>query len=112
MTELPQGALVVALGIEPTVVFLHEHFGDVLDLLSLINSTVNFVLYVAMSSEFREQFALTFDVCSRPLMRMCAALSTLKQRRQQGENGYAVTLQHDDNDTQQLDLMTQPVTNL
>lgn len=95
----------VALGIEPTVVFLHEHLGDILDLLSLINSTVNFVLYVAMSSEFREQFALTFDACSSPLLR---SFDRLKRRRPQSTNGYTVALQQDSH----LDFITEPVTNL
>uniref|UniRef100_A0A914VPB2 G-protein coupled receptors family 1 profile domain-containing protein n=1 Tax=Plectus sambesii TaxID=2011161 RepID=A0A914VPB2_9BILA len=108
VTELPQGALVIALGIEPTVVFLHEHLGDILDLLSLINSTVNFVLYVAMSSEFRQQFALTFDVCSIALTRLCASVTSLTRRRSQSANGYAAALQQDTH----FDLITEPVTNL
>uniref|UniRef100_A0A914WCR0 G-protein coupled receptors family 1 profile domain-containing protein n=1 Tax=Plectus sambesii TaxID=2011161 RepID=A0A914WCR0_9BILA len=65
VTELPQGMLVVATGIQPTVLFIMSHFGDVLDLLSLINSSFNFVLYCTMSAQFRLQFILTFGACCK-----------------------------------------------
>uniref|UniRef100_A0A915JBX0 G-protein coupled receptors family 1 profile domain-containing protein n=1 Tax=Romanomermis culicivorax TaxID=13658 RepID=A0A915JBX0_ROMCU len=65
VTELPQAMLTTASGL-----FTHDlHFhvyplvGDMLDLLSLLNSCVNFVLYCAMSSRYR----MAFERTVRPL---------------------------------------------
>lgn len=58
LTELPQGAISIMTGIY--VGDMREHVypnvGDILDLLSLINSAVNFILYCAMSSKYRQVF--------------------------------------------------------
>jgi hypothetical protein len=58
--ELPQGILVLASGIEPTLHYALSHLNELIDLLSLINSSFNFILYCAMSTQFRQQFLLTF----------------------------------------------------
>jgi hypothetical protein len=39
------------------------HLGDFVDLLSLLNSSVNFVLYSTMSVLFRTEFIRTFGFC-------------------------------------------------
>uniref|UniRef100_A0A1I7X0M0 G_PROTEIN_RECEP_F1_2 domain-containing protein n=1 Tax=Heterorhabditis bacteriophora TaxID=37862 RepID=A0A1I7X0M0_HETBA len=40
----------------PTKRYLYYYLGDILDLLSLLNSSVNFVLYCVMSSRYRQTF--------------------------------------------------------
>lgn len=52
VTELPQGFLSIYIAIYTNDVYnyIYKNLGDVLDLLSLINSSVNFVLYCLMSS--------------------------------------------------------------
>ncbi len=52
----------IAIGIYPPYFVMHYYFGDLLDLLSLIENSINFVLYCAMSSQFRTQAAHTFGL--------------------------------------------------
>lgn len=58
ITELPQGILTVLTGVFLRDVqrYIYPNLGDILDLLSLINSSVNFLLYCAMSSKYRHVF--------------------------------------------------------
>ncbi|KAI1719862.1 serpentine type 7TM GPCR chemoreceptor srw domain-containing protein [Ditylenchus destructor] len=58
VTELPQGALAILNGIYTSDVhrYIYFNLGDILDLLSLMNSSVNFVLYCLMSSRYRNTF--------------------------------------------------------
>ncbi|PAV76431.1 hypothetical protein WR25_11603 isoform B [Diploscapter pachys] len=58
ITELPQGFISILCAIYTSEVHrkLYYYVGDVLDLLSLINSCVNFVLYCVMSSRYRHTF--------------------------------------------------------
>ncbi|KAK0428191.1 hypothetical protein QR680_010664 [Steinernema hermaphroditum] len=63
ITELPQGILVFATGVQPTVQIAMKILGNVIDLLSLVNSSVNFILCAMMSHLFRRQFLLTFGIC-------------------------------------------------
>lgn len=62
ITEFPQGILgllSVLLGQE----FFRQcyvKFGDVMDILALINSAINFILYCAMSRQFRQTFSVLF----------------------------------------------------
>uniref|UniRef100_A0A914CPF2 G-protein coupled receptors family 1 profile domain-containing protein n=1 Tax=Acrobeloides nanus TaxID=290746 RepID=A0A914CPF2_9BILA len=65
ITELPQGILVIAIGVQPTAQLAMRHLGNLLDLLSLLNSSVNFILYSTMSNVFRQEFLDTFGACSR-----------------------------------------------
>ena len=37
---------------------VYMNLGDIFDLLSLINSSVNFIIYCCMSSEYRQTFVL------------------------------------------------------
>ncbi|TKR59395.1 hypothetical protein L596_029072 [Steinernema carpocapsae] len=63
ITEAPQGILVFATGVQPTVQIAMQLLGNVIDLLSLVNSSVNFILCAMMSHLFRRQFLLTFGIC-------------------------------------------------
>ncbi|EGT33415.1 hypothetical protein CAEBREN_10708 [Caenorhabditis brenneri] len=63
ITELPQGVLTFAAGANPRLTFLTLQMNNVFDLLSLINSAVNFVLCALMSHVFRREFLQTFGVC-------------------------------------------------
>uniref|UniRef100_A0A915DEA8 G-protein coupled receptors family 1 profile domain-containing protein n=1 Tax=Ditylenchus dipsaci TaxID=166011 RepID=A0A915DEA8_9BILA len=63
ITELPQGILVLAIGVKPQVRFAMQQLGNVIDLLSLLNSSVNFILYSTMSNLFRHEFLQTFGGC-------------------------------------------------
>jgi len=58
LTEFPQGILAILNAIYTTDVHMYVYLtlGDVLDLLSLVNSSVNFVLYCLMSSRYRHTF--------------------------------------------------------
>lgn len=44
---------------------IYDYFGDLLDLLVLINSSINFFLYCFMSSEFRKTFKQTYLIHNR-----------------------------------------------
>ncbi|XGW20736.1 hypothetical protein V3C99_004040 [Haemonchus contortus] len=63
ITELPQGILGLAVGINPRMMFITVPLGNFFDLLSLINSAVNFVLCALMSHVFRREFLHTFSMC-------------------------------------------------
>ncbi|KAL6730285.1 hypothetical protein Aduo_001268 [Ancylostoma duodenale] len=63
VTELPQGILGLAAGVNPRLMFITIPLGNFFDLLSLINSAVNFVLCALMSHVFRREFLQTFSMC-------------------------------------------------
>ncbi|VDM61699.1 unnamed protein product [Angiostrongylus costaricensis] len=63
ITELPQGILGLAVGVNPRLMFIINPLGNFFDLLSLINSAVNFVLCALMSHVFRREFLRTFRMC-------------------------------------------------
>ncbi|XP_069177810.1 G-protein coupled receptor dmsr-1 [Procambarus clarkii] len=74
LTEAPQGVLT---GL--SLVYGHNFFsdcyiqlGDVMDLLALINSSINFVLYCVMSKQFRDTFVNLY-------CRSCVSSSTNSQ---------------------------------
>jgi len=59
--ELPQGVLAFLSGVDDSI--FHEVYvplGDVFDVVVLINSAVNFVLYCTMSRQFRQTFGELF----------------------------------------------------
>lgn len=61
LTELPQGILTlmnIFVSCFPDVVY--NRLGDLLDIMALINNSVNFVLYCTMSKQFRTTFAAIF----------------------------------------------------
>ena len=63
LTELPQGVLALASAVDQRV-FDHVYvpLGDVWDVLVLVNSSVNFILYCTMSAQFRRTFGHIFSV--------------------------------------------------
>ncbi|KAI6225635.1 Blue-sensitive opsin [Aphelenchoides besseyi] len=63
LCELPQGILVIATGSTKTVRYALPHLGNFVDLLSLLNSSINFLLYAFMSQVFRSELVLMFGVC-------------------------------------------------
>ncbi|MCP9259967.1 Protein CBR-DMSR-2 [Dirofilaria immitis] len=63
VTELPQGILVFAIGLKPGIRYAMQYLGDFIDVLSLINSSFNFILCALMSNVFRREFLLTFGSC-------------------------------------------------
>ena len=59
LAELPQGVFLVLNGIYSSESFhkrVYLPLGDLMDLLSLLNSAVGFLIYVAMSRKFRSVF--------------------------------------------------------
>ena len=62
ITEFPQGILGLLSGILETCFFkrCYSLFGEVMDLLALINAAVGFVLYGLMSKQFRTSFKSVF----------------------------------------------------
>uniref|UniRef100_A0AC34RAG8 G-protein coupled receptors family 1 profile domain-containing protein n=1 Tax=Panagrolaimus sp. JU765 TaxID=591449 RepID=A0AC34RAG8_9BILA len=63
ITELPQGILAVVVGLEPAFSGAAQLLGNFTDVLSLINSSVNFILYSTMSHLFRQEFLSAFNEC-------------------------------------------------
>ncbi|KAI6217756.1 Cholecystokinin receptor [Aphelenchoides fujianensis] len=63
LAELPQGILLVMSGIFSSEVFkkkIYLPLGDFMDFLSLLNSAIGFLIYVAMSRKFRSVFFQLF----------------------------------------------------
>uniref|UniRef100_A0A0M3KGK4 G_PROTEIN_RECEP_F1_2 domain-containing protein n=1 Tax=Anisakis simplex TaxID=6269 RepID=A0A0M3KGK4_ANISI len=73
-TELPQGALAILNAIYTSDVhtYIYMNVGELLDLLSLINCNIGFVLYCCMSSRYRVTFRRTFWL---PVSTAASALS-------------------------------------
>ncbi|XP_062616280.1 G-protein coupled receptor dmsr-1-like [Saccostrea cucullata] len=61
LTETPQGILSVMGGLDDSF-FMHIYLplGDLLDIITLINNGINFVLYCTMSKQFRDTFLKLF----------------------------------------------------
>jgi len=61
ITEFPQGVLALISGLRP-IYFetLYSPLGDVMDIAALVNNAINFVLYCAMSRQFRQTFVELF----------------------------------------------------
>ncbi|XP_041369865.1 sex peptide receptor-like [Gigantopelta aegis] len=61
ITELPQGLLTLMnIFIRCFQDVVYNPLGDLLDIMALINNSVNFVLYCTMSKQFRDTFASVF----------------------------------------------------
>lgn len=62
VTEFPTGLLVLLSGFFGESFFrnVYSPLGDLLDLLALINSAINFILYCSMSKQFRNTFSKLF----------------------------------------------------
>lgn len=61
ITELPQGILTLMnVFVDCFTTTVYYKLGDLLDIMALINNSVNFVLYCTMSKQFRTTFATIF----------------------------------------------------
>jgi len=61
ITEMPQGILAMVSGLnERFFTNIYSNLGDVMDILVLLNSAVNFILYCIMSQQFRDTFKSLF----------------------------------------------------
>lgn len=61
LTELPQGILTLMnIFVNCFTEVVYNKLGDLLDIMALINNSVNFVLYCTMSKQFRTTFAAIF----------------------------------------------------
>lgn len=60
VTELPQGIVAVLNGVYTNDVYnyIYSSFGDLLDLLSLINCYVGFIAYGFVCSKYRQTFIM------------------------------------------------------
>ncbi|XP_037085383.1 sex peptide receptor-like [Pollicipes pollicipes] len=71
LTEFPQGILSLLSGIlgEQFLDQCYNKMGDLMDILALINSAINFIFYCSMSTQFRstfQQLFLSFEWMPRP----------------------------------------------
>lgn len=62
VTEFPQGILALLSGILGDEFFnnCYRHLGELMDILALFNGAINFILYCAMSRQFRQTFNRIF----------------------------------------------------
>lgn len=63
ITEFPQGILALLSGVLGEDFFrtCYHNFGEMMDILALINSAINFILYCTMSRQFRNNFRELFS---------------------------------------------------
>lgn len=63
ITEFPQGVLALVSGLKPIYFStLYVPLGDVMDIAALVNNGINFILYCAMSLQFRQTFLQLFNI--------------------------------------------------
>ncbi|KFM80370.1 FMRFamide receptor, partial [Stegodyphus mimosarum] len=62
LTEFPSGMLALLSGALGDEFFnnVYLNFGETMDILALVNSAVNFIIYCSMSRQFRDTFAFLF----------------------------------------------------
>ncbi|KAK5647585.1 hypothetical protein RI129_002477 [Pyrocoelia pectoralis] len=62
VTEFPQGLFALYMGMKGKCVFLkcYQNFGEVMDILALLNGAINFILYCFMNRMFRTTFGQLF----------------------------------------------------
>lgn len=76
ITELPQGILIMCcIFIENFFENIYIPLGDLMDILALLNNSINFVLYCTMSEEFRRTFLNLFCTFSRPRQQRFTTIS-------------------------------------
>ncbi|CAL1541053.1 unnamed protein product [Lymnaea stagnalis] len=64
IAELPQSILVLlCIFVDGFFVDVYHQLGDFIDLLSLINGAMNFITYIAMSTQFRSTLAESSSAC-------------------------------------------------
>ncbi|KAH7729992.1 7TM GPCR protein [Aphelenchoides avenae] len=89
IAELPQGLMLVLTGIFSSETFhkkIYLPLGDFMDLLSLLNSAIGFLIYVGMSRKFRSVFFQLFFSCIR-----CAVINekTLAEPHDPADSNHA-----------------------
>lgn len=78
VSEVPQGILGLLSAIPRAGFFpCYRKLGDVMDMLVLFNSAVNFILYCAMSQQFRITFRLLCKECCDSLPCHCKCCNTI-----------------------------------
>lgn len=62
ITEFPQGIFALRIGMMGRCFFLqcYQSFGEVMDILALLNGSINFILYCCMNRMFRATFGQLF----------------------------------------------------
>ncbi|XP_022919804.1 G-protein coupled receptor dmsr-1 [Onthophagus taurus] len=62
ITEFPQGIFGLLSGLKGKCFFLscYQEFGDIMDMLALLNGSINFILYCSMNRMFRVMFGQMF----------------------------------------------------
>lgn len=62
ITEIPQGILGLLSGVLGDCFFrsCYHNFGEIMDILALLNGAINFILYCSMSRQFRTTFGQLF----------------------------------------------------
>lgn len=62
VTEFPQGLFALYMGMKGKCVFLmcYQNFGEIMDILALLNGAINFILYCCMNRMFRATFGQLF----------------------------------------------------
>ncbi|XP_066589465.1 G-protein coupled receptor dmsr-1 [Prorops nasuta] len=62
VTEIPQGVLGLLSGVLGECFFrsCYHNFGEIMDILALLNGAINFILYCSMSRQFRTTFGQLF----------------------------------------------------
>jgi hypothetical protein len=66
ITEIPQGILAWISAVNTNFwSAVYVHLGDLMDILVLVNSAVNFILYCIMSQQFRNTFKSLFVCCNQ-----------------------------------------------
>ncbi|KAH3828401.1 hypothetical protein DPMN_130363 [Dreissena polymorpha] len=66
VTELPQGVLIVCSAcIDNFFDNVYQPLGDVMDIMALVNNSINFVLYCSMSTKFRQTFVNLYFCAGR-----------------------------------------------
>lgn len=91
ITEFPQGVLTLMSSLNKAYhQEIYENLGNLLDMMALLNNSINFVLYCTMSRQFRNTFISIFCKCcpeNRPGWRKMGVVSSEK-------NGFATVTTH------------------
>ncbi|XP_071533023.1 G-protein coupled receptor dmsr-1-like isoform X2 [Panulirus ornatus] len=71
-SEVPQGILGLLTVIPDSGFFpCYQKLGEIMDMLVLFNSAINFLLYCSMSQQFRDTFRELFKPCCVPVLAIC-----------------------------------------
>ena len=66
ISELPQSILLLlCVFLEDFFTSVYDPLGELIDLMTLVNTAINFITYMAMSSQFRNTFIECFCACLR-----------------------------------------------